>query len=34
MIECIKFGNCKVNTIQVGDDCYVAVTGLPLGIKS
>ena len=32
MIECIKFGNCKVNTIQVGDDCYVAVKNIGISL--
>ena len=36
MLECIKFGNNKIKTIQVRDDCFVAVQkiGTALGIST
>ena len=36
MLECIKFGYCKVKTIQIGDEWFVAVRhiGIALGVSS
>ena len=36
MLECIKFGDCKIKTIQVEDEWFVSVhhIGITLGVSS
>ena len=36
MLECIKFGDCKIKTIQIVDEWFVSVhhIGIPLGVIS
>ena len=34
MLECIKFGDCKIKTIQIGDEWFESVRhiGIALGV--
>ena len=36
MLECIKFGDCKIKTIQIEDEWFVSVRhiGIALGVSS
>ena len=36
MLECIKFGGCKIKTIQIKDEWFVSVRhiGIALGVSS
>ena len=36
MLECIKFGDCKIKTIQIEDEWFVSVRhiGIALGVGS
>ena len=36
MLECIKFGDCKVKTVKIGNKWFVAVyhIGIALGVSS
>ena len=36
MLECIRFGDCKVKTIQIGNEWFVAVRdiGIALAVSS
>ena len=36
MLECIKFGDCKIKTIQIEDEWFVPVRriGIALGVSS
>ena len=35
MLECIKFGDCKIKAIQIKDEWFVSVrhTGIALGVS-
>ena len=36
MLECIKFGDCKIKTMQIEDEWFVSVrhTGIALGVNA
>ena len=36
MLECIKFGDCKIKTIQIEEECFAFMRhiGIALGMSS
>ena len=34
MLECIKFGDCKIKTMQIEDECFVSMLhiGIAFGV--